>query len=201
MVENAAGLEGPVDQADVPGRAPRRLGLVVVVILLAAAVRLWSLLSAPSPPPDLSPVRLAVSQWLQETSPLPLDADGSISVSSLDPRLVELGVQRIDVQRFDPTALVMIRAGIDGQPGVAGVDDNGDAPVDNRSELGATRSDDVCVVIKADDRPPSDEPTLVLQRGAYVPAEDWVAQDQGIRQRGVVIGQSGEDHWSFLVVP
>lgn len=180
-------------------RSPRTLGLVVVVILVAAAVRFGSLWTAPSPPPDLSKVRQVVSQWLSDTSPLPLEADGSIAASSLDPKLVELGVTRIEVQRFDPNALVMIRAGVDGQPGVAGVDDNGDALVDNRSELGATRSDDVCVVVAADDRPQPDEPVLVLQRGAFVPADDSEADDQGVRQRGVVIGQSGDDRWSFLV--
>ena len=199
-MEYAAGLDRPADQADGLGRSSGLFALAVGLILLAAAVRLGSLLSAPSPPADLSPVRSAASQWLQTTSPLPLDAEGSIAASSLDPQLVELGVQRIVVQRFDPTALVMIRAGADGQPGVAGVDDNGDGIVDNRSELGATRSDDECVVIAGEERIPSGEPTLVLQQGAFVPANDASPPPDSQRPaRAVVSGKSGQNSWSFLV--
>ena len=199
-MENAAGSVVPTDSPDVPAQWPRRVvRLVAGVIMLAAVIRLASLLTAPAPPPDLTPARLATSQWLQATSPLPTDGDGSINSSALDPRLVQLGVERIDVQRFDPNALVLILAGSDGQPGVAGVDDNGDTLVDNRIELGATRSDDVCVVVKADDRPPADVPALLLQRGAFLPLDDSTKPQQRGRRRAIVIGQTGQDHWSFVV--
>ena len=58
-----------------------------------------------------------------------------------------------DVQVYDPSAVVSIWTGPDGQPGVAGVNDDGDvdgsnnALVDNASELGYANSDDVLVDI------------------------------------------------------
>ncbi len=182
-------------------RLPRALPLAAILILFAAALRGWSLWTAPLPPPDLSSVRLAVSQWLETASPLPLEADGSIAAASLEPRLLELGVNRIQFERFDPDALVLMRPGKDGQPGVAGVDDNGDGMTDNRSELGATRSDDVCVVVPQGARPPADEPTLVLQRGAFVSAAATPSPDSIYPQRAIVFGGTGQDAWSFLLVP
>jgi len=53
------------------------------------------------------------------------------------------------VHRWDADAAVYVTAGQDREPGVAGVDDDGSAVVDDRSELGATGSDDV--VLTPDD--------------------------------------------------
>ena len=52
------------------------------------------------------------------------------------------GFPVIQVSRWDPQAVVYVSAGNDAQPGVAGVDDEGNGVVDDRAELGATGSDD-----------------------------------------------------------
>jgi len=43
---------------------------------------------------------------------------------------------------WDPSALVYVTVGSDGKPGAAGVDDDGNAVVDDRGEMGATGTDD-----------------------------------------------------------
>lgn len=75
--------------------------------------------------------------------------------------------------RLDPAALVLLEAGPDGSPGIAGFDDDDDGVVDDPSELGAVGGDDRCL-------PPShpdydlamDQPvTRVISEGAYVAAQ------------------------------
>jgi hypothetical protein len=55
------------------------------------------------------------------------------------------GVIGFDLQGFDPQAPVLLINGADGQPGVAGVDDNLDNTVDNLAEQGAAGTDDTLV--------------------------------------------------------
>lgn len=204
---DAARVAATETEHRVAGGLHRELAVLAIVILLAAAVRLGSVLTAPAHPADLAQIRAAVVQWLASLSSassnsnsLPSEFAGSVSASSLDRRLVELGVSRIEIQLYDQDAVVLIRAGVDGQPGVAGVDDNGDGIVDNRAELGATRSDDICVVAAAD-QDFAEEPALILERGAMVPDVRPQRIESNDRRRANVIGQTGQDRWSFVVVP
>lgn len=175
------------------------LAVFIVLLVIATAYRVWTLSTGPSQPADLTLVRDAAAAWLADTTPLPVDERGVIAASSLDPRLMELGVDRIELERFDPQALVVIRPGADGKPGTAGIDDNGDGIVDNRIELGATRSDDQCVVVAAGDTVSTDPTRLVLQRGAFAPETSAAESDQPPRRRAIVIGHSDKEPWSFLV--
>ncbi len=138
---------------------------------------------------DLQHVRSVITPLMQSPNPL------------RDPSLRKLGVTRIEFQRFDPGAVVLMQAGPDRQPGVARVDDDRNGTIDDRSELGATYSDDVCSVelSNVQDSDVQDDANLVLQYGAFVPA----TYDQLIGEtpaRAIVFGQStGEDRWSFMV--
>ena len=187
------------EQAKGKLRAGRFLRVLIGLLVLAAAYRVWTLATGPSRPADLLSVRNAAAQWLAESTPLPLDDRGVIMASALDPGLVELGVDRIEVERFDPQALGVIRPGADGVPGAGGIDDNGDGIVDNRIELGATRSDDQCVVVPPGDHVATTQPRLVLQRGAFAPEIPALRSDHHPRRRAIVIGKSGKEAWSFLV--
>ena len=89
---------------------------------------------------------------------------------------------------FDPDALIIIGPGADRLPGRAGIDDGGNGVTDERTELGATGSDDVCRVVFGDEaaRISDDDSTsvliaqpsvlivqpsvLIVQRGAFRPA-------------------------------
>ncbi|MCR9296622.1 MAG: hypothetical protein NXI32_28255, partial [bacterium] len=77
-----------------------------------------------------------------------------------------------DVTGYDEGAPIIAFAGPDGQPGLAGVDDDGDAAVDNATELGFDGSDDSIlgpwdagygVAITNSANPP-----VFLSTGAYV---------------------------------
>lgn len=75
---------------------------------------------------------------------------------------------------FQAEAPVVLGTGPDGQPGVAGEDDNFNGIIDERSEIGAVGSDDTCLA-PADDghRRSLEAPdSLVLSRGAFVPCEN-----------------------------
>ena len=76
---------------------------------------------------------------------------------------------QLKVQQFDPGAVVAILPGLDGKPGVAGVDDNGNGQTDERIELGATQSDDRCLAMNGDVARAMNPRPLILQRGAFVP--------------------------------
>ena len=67
------------------------------------------------------------------------------------------------------------------------------------SELGATGSDDVCLVQRASPDPSDDETTLVLQHGAFVPASPSELTNRSSQWRAIVKGESHGDHWSMLV--
>ncbi len=76
--------------------------------------------------------------------------------------------------RFDPDAQVLLGPGADLQPGIAAVDDDANLIVDDRSELGAIGSDDVCLG-PADEGYRSlarDPMHLVISKGAFVPVQD-----------------------------
>ncbi|KAA1257760.1 hypothetical protein LF1_02500 [Rubripirellula obstinata] len=80
------------------------------------------------------------------------------------------------ISGFDPDALVVLTAGPDGKPGRAGIDDGGNGVTDERTELGATGSDDVCRVVfgeQADRLTDQDQAdVLIVQRGAFRPIDD-----------------------------
>ena len=71
-------------------------------------------------------------------------------------------------------AEVLLGVGADGQPGIAGVDDNVNEVIDDRSEMGAVGSDDECLApadvgysdMKAHPN------SLVISRGTFVPCEE-----------------------------
>jgi hypothetical protein len=88
---------------------------------------------------------------------------------SVDPPQQVHTVMHVEDRVFDPDMVVAIRPGPDQQPGVAGADDNRNGVIDDRWELGATHSDDQCVVILASqlESIPADQ-ILILQRGANV---------------------------------
>jgi len=154
--------------------------LTPVIIIFAALLRLASL-------------------WSDSISPLdPIPAIDQ-SILRNDSMLEELGVTGVEYQCFDPDAVVVVRPGLDSMPGVAGTDDNMNGIVDDRLELGATRSDDVCTVLTADqlNQIPRDE-VMVLQRGSFVPANE--SEIDGRNWRAIVYGKSKEkNHWSLVV--
>lgn len=59
--------------------------------------------------------------------------------------ILATNVVTFDVQAYDPGAPVFVAVGGDGQPGIAGFDDNADGTTDNFPELGASLSDDQVV--------------------------------------------------------
>ncbi len=166
-----------------------------LIILAAILCRCLFLMAEPRSPHDLSGSRDVVAAALTANDAYAVDQNGHLGFDALNANVAEVGVSTIMVERFDPSAAVVMLPGADEQPGVAGVDDNGDAVVDNPSELGATRSDDVCVVASADEEDQLPQPKLVLQRGAFVPSD----QTGEGPVRFVVYGATGKDRWSFLV--
>lgn len=77
---------------------------------------------------------------------------------------------------FDPTAGVVIDVGLDGAPGQAGIDDAGNGVTDDRAELGATGSDDLCHVVFGLDAEftntdPHGNPRLSMGTGAFRPVQ------------------------------
>ena len=104
--------------------------------------------------------------------------------------------QAIELARADPTVVryrfsaeapVLLGCGKDGQPGVRGHDDNRNGRTDERNEMGAVGSDDVCLA-------PFDEGyqnladrgnAMVISRGSFVrcratePPDRWLSRDSG----------------------
>lgn len=154
-----------------------------LLVLAAAGGRAIALTLAVTQPSPLTPVRQAI---LSGDMPTAVDA-------SIHPAIT--GAQW---QRFDAGAVVAMRPGADGQPGMAGIDDNGNGAIDDVSELGATASDDVCLVADAVEARRLAAPVLILQQGAYVPTSvgELSGDDQA---RVVVYGRFGDDRWSFLL--
>jgi hypothetical protein len=165
------------------------LSLAVAVLLLGSGMRLQSLKqSGGMSMADLQPIRASVAAQLP-------NLEGSIP-----PSLRAAGVETIAWERFDAGAIVVIEAGADQQPGIAGVDDNVNGTPDDRLELGATGSDDVCRVVPAGHSIGPADTSLPLQRGAFVPASPPTDPPA----RAIVSGrcrddQGREDRWSFLI--
>ena len=135
--------------------------LAICAILLAASGRLWMNLAAVTQPRD--------DLWDART--LVADALSNGSESFVEQLANQHGITSVSFQRYDSSAMVVIRPGADGQPGVAGVDDNGSGTIDDNGELGATGSDDICrVETNGDRREGSDaSPSLTLQLGGVRP--------------------------------
>ena len=153
------------------------------IVLLTASLRMMSLYRVP-----------------EFSRRLPQDATQSIAAGEpLSSNLIDqYRIVDIQYQRFDPTAVVAVQAGADRLPGVAGTDDNINGIVDDRLELGATRSDDPCNVLTAEQLAQiPEENAMVLQRGAFVATEAPVSNG---RCRATVFGKfENGTPWSLLV--
>ena len=123
-----------------------------------------------------------------------LTADVIDSPSARD----KFGITGVEYQRFDPLAVFAVRPGPDQKPGVADTDDNMDGVTDDRMELGATRSDDLCLVLGFDQQQDMDGDMMVLQQGALVPVRDSTQKARS--ERAIVYGESADGSpWSLLV--
>ena len=91
------------------------------------------------------------------------------------------------------------QSGPDWMPGVSGTDDNMNGITDDRSELGATRSDDVCMTLTPiEAKSLSRDEVMVLQQGAFVPVDESAIRP-GDYLRAIVFGTSVDNsHWSFV---
>jgi hypothetical protein len=101
-------------------------------------------------------------------------------------------------QRFDPAARVRLLPGADGQPGTIDFDDNANGVIDDPGELGATYSDDQCIIEASESAPSEIKPSVVLQLGAYVPVSQMTSKHPEHPDRLLVQHQGGEDAWSFV---
>ncbi len=114
----------------------------------------------------------------------------------------ELGTRdsfQVTLQQYDPFAVVAILVGEDGQPGVAGVDDNGNGITDDRSELGATHSDDRCETMNSEIAKQQEPRPLVLQRGAFVNVSSPEQRIDNAEKRLRLSGESAGCPISFLI--
>ena len=163
---------------------------LIAGIVLMAIVRLAVLM----------PEVVWLANWRHETVQLAsrVDPQSILVAESWDSGLDDWTVM---LQRFDPGARVVMWPGDDQQPGVAGVDDDGSGLVDDRSELGATWSDDQCKVMAAGThQQDSERPTLVLQHGAFVPIRQTEAAGTSLPTRAIVFGTSADGQpWSMMI--
>ncbi|MDA9857964.1 hypothetical protein N9D23_07570 [Rubripirellula sp.] len=173
------------------------------IVLLAVVFRLVVLANVPQLENDLSAVKIAVTDWVHSNGEtLGNETQENQLATQIDARplpesLTRLGVVSVGFEQFDPNATVFIRPGVDGQPGVAGVDDNGNGIVDDDTELGATKTDDVLSVTAGE--VDTEGPILILQRGGYVPVSRQTATSESAAWRAVVNGRSQGEGWSFLL--
>jgi hypothetical protein len=114
-----------------------------------------------------------------------------------DPEL--LSKTQIVWQRFDPAARVRLLPGLDGQPGTIDFDDNANGVTDDAGELGATYSDDLCVVEAPQSTPSKIKPSVVLQRGAYIAAEQISTKQFLHSDRVLILYQGKDDSWSLVL--
>ena len=158
----------------------RRLLSVFLVVLCVAVAKTFSMISAPFSSQERtvrSTTREQVKNYLREASDEDLhrvffDVESSefedVGAKSVAVDSIFSSSIKMELLQYDPTAVVAILPGLDGQPGVAGVDDDGNGTVDDRSELGATHSDDRCETMSLAMTKLMSPKPLVLQRGAFV---------------------------------
>lgn len=140
-----------------------------------------------------------ISLWNGAIPPAEIPAFAARTAESYQ---LDAAITRIQYQRFDPQAVVVVSPGPDQLPGVAGTDDNMNGVVDDRLELGATRSDDICSVLSAEQlsRIPPDN-FMLLQTGAFVTQQSDDSSSKS-PQRAFLFGESdGGQPWSVLVEP
>ena len=174
------------------------IALAGIGLLTVVYSRVSSLARVPRLASDLNEQRAAVLDWVMKPDVLSSDLPESLS---------HLGVSSVRFEQFDVDAILYLRPGIDGQPGVAGVDDNGNGVIDDLTELGATKSDDILKVTAGGIEP--SEAFLVLQRGGYVHVTRDSATDSSTSSdstsnnasgwRVVVTGRSNGENWSFQI--
>lgn len=181
---------------------------LMAVFACMAVFRLWAAVTVTDPLPSQTRLSQQVrqhldeatseqwSEWLFDRQPLeiPLSTKPETSNASTQTQKVYL-----ELQQFDSDAVVAILPGVDGKPGVAGVDDNGNGVTDDRSELGATQSDDRCETIDADHLRLSERKPFVLQRGAFVSVSSSTQWNPDAEFRVVVIGKLEGESWSFIL--
>ncbi|QDT09472.1 hypothetical protein [Planctomycetes bacterium K23_9] len=100
---------------------------------------------------------------------------------------------------FDPNAIVLLAPGPDELPGQAELDDDFDGVIDNRAEMGAVGSDDVCLAPwnpgyqAAADRGDAVE----ISRGAFV--DDGPVSVGKAAANGVSLSPGQSDHRRLLI--
>lgn len=170
---------------------PRRkiTSSVLLLVCLAGMLRIGSLVRPHYPPavPDPDSIR-AIAQTLVSDS------------ANLDPLLSAAGVRQVDRLHFDESAAVVLTCGVDQKPGQADRDDNFDQIVDDSRELGAVGSDDQCVApwepeYAAAVQQPG---TSTISTGAFVSNGNEPGEHE---TRFVLSGRSGDDSWTWLVIP
>ena len=78
-------------------------------------------------------------------------------------------------------------------------DTDGDGVTDDAGELGATYSDDLCVVEASQSPPCEIKPSIVLQRGAYIPAKLISTKQFLHSDRVLILCQGKDESWSFVL--
>ena len=167
------------------------LPLIACVVLVGMSARIWTL--AVMRPEVIGPKPTELRSMVDE----PLA--GSVSLSD-HPEIVRSGIDSVSLEFFDPRAAVRLTPGEDEQPGHAGIDDDVDGVVDNRSELGAMYSDDRCLAPSdaGYDEALSDARCVTITRGAYVPV-DKNPESSGKRFRYVLKGTDRGQPWERMV--
>ena len=105
----------------------------------------------------------------------------------------------VTAQHFDSAARIRLLPGLDGQPGTADFDDNANGVIDDAGELGATFSDDLCVVEASQASANPTQPSIVLQLGAYVGTHGRGNQPARYADRLMVVHEEQDKSWSFVV--
>jgi len=105
----------------------------------------------------------------------------------------------VTAQHFDSAARIRLLPGLDGQPGTADFDDNANGVIDDAGELGATFSDDLCVVEASQAPSNPSQPSIVLHRGAYVGTHQRVNQPAHYPDRLLVVYEGHDKSWSYIV--
>ena len=117
-------------------------------------------------------------------------------------RVGEMPTAIADQQRlvFDSEAAVILTVGPDGAPGIAGKDEGfpPNGVIDDRSELGAVGSDDVCLAPwnAGYAEAVTDPNSAVASRGSFRAVDDFDPSDTANGQRWIV----ESDHRTWMIV-